>query len=158
MIFCVGEIERNSFCFTWHCVHTKALDYIGKMRFLAPPPKKWFWHLFVQACRKRAKSLCSEPASFVVANGISIALTPPEFHFFLKEQLKHYSILWRDILKSCEGTSQGHYLVEHKGMTIPCVCVFCLVSSQCFVFWNVSCLFLVIPGGYLADITRKKGN
>lgn len=39
-----------------------------------------------------------------------------------------------------------------------CVCVFCLVSAECFVFRNASCLFLVIPGGYLADITGKKGN
>jgi len=35
--------------------------------------------------------------------------------------------------------------------------VFCLVSSKCFVYQNASGLFLVIPGGYLADITAKKG-
>jgi hypothetical protein len=47
-----------------------------------------------KACYKKAKSLCNEPASFVVANGISMhSLTPTEFHFFLKEQLKHYLML-----------------------------------------------------------------
>ncbi len=158
MIFCIGEIEQKFFCFTWHCVHIKALEYLGKKRFLSPPKNKMVSTSFCSKLVIKGQShyamsllVLLLPMAFQCTHAYSISLL---FEGTIKTLLntlkRHPEVMWGNIAKTLPSWAPGY---DHT----MCVCVFCLVSVECFVFRNASCLFLVIPGGYLADITGKKG-
>jgi hypothetical protein len=154
MIFCVGEIERNSFCFTWHCVHTKALDYIGKMRFLAPPQKNgsdiFLFKLVVKGQSHYVVSLLVLllPMAFQCTHSYWISLFFEGIIKTLFYTLKrHPEVMWGNIARTLPSWAPGY---DHT----MCVCVLsCLKQVFCLskCLWFVSCDTRWVSCGYHSE-------